>query len=152
MRLKVGSNFFDTHCIKRACVPLITWIGANMSNIREVNYLEYGWEMCDGVLMPKCTEDEVAPEDLVALVSCNCNGKCCNNHCTCKKNNVACTDFCGCGDSCQNTDMCPPTNLCTSEDEFEDVEETELDESENEMNDGDGNDDEQVEVEEREEI
>ena len=57
--------------------------------------------------MPISTEDEIAPEDIVTLVSCNCNGECSNNHCTCKKNNVACTDFCGCGDSCQNTDMRP---------------------------------------------
>ena len=85
--------------------------------------------------MPKCTEDEVAPEDLITLVSCNCKGECSNNHCTCKKNNVACTDFCGCGDACQNTDMRP--NLCEdengeAEEEEEEEEETELEEEENE--------------------
>ena len=66
-----------------------------------------GWEDSGGEMMPISTEDEIAPEDIVTLVSCNCNGECSNNHCTCKKNNVACTDFCGCGDSCQNTDMRP---------------------------------------------
>ena len=57
-------------------------------------------------MMPISTEDEITPEDIVTLVSCNLNGECSNNHCTCKKNNV-CTDFCGYGDLCQNTDMRP---------------------------------------------
>ena len=43
--------------------------------------------------------------------------------------------------------MCAPTNLRTDEDEFEEVEETELEESENELNNVYGNDDELVEVE-----
>ena len=71
--------------------------------------------------MPICTEEEIAPEDLITLVSCNCKGECSNNHCTCKKNNVACTDFYGCGDSCQNSDMCPTHNLGEEEDDEEDV-------------------------------
>lgn len=66
---------------------------------------------------------------------------------------VACTDFCGCGDSCQNTDMCPPTtNLSTDEDDFEEVEETELEESENELDNVYGNDDELAELVEFEEL
>ena len=43
--------------------------------------------------------------------------------------------------------MCPPANLSVAEDECEEVEETELDESENELDNFDGNDDEHVEVE-----
>ena len=42
-------------------------------------------------------------------MSCNCDGDCSKGWCSCKKNGVACTDFCGCGDGCQNTDV-PPTN------------------------------------------
>ena len=53
---------------------------------------------------------------LVTLVSCNCNGECSKNQCTCKKNNVACTGFCGCGDRCVNTDMHPPADLGAVED------------------------------------
>ena len=45
--------------------------------------------------MQICTAEEISPEDLISLVSCNCNGDCSNGHCTCKKNNVACTDSCG---------------------------------------------------------
>ena len=69
--------------------------------------------------MPVTTEDAIAPEELITLVSCNCNGNCSNNLCTCKKNNVACTDFCGCGDLCENIDMCPPENVSDENNEEE---------------------------------
>ena len=73
--------------------------------------LDYGWEICDDILVPVSTRDDIAPEHLITLVSCNCKGACSTNHCTCKKNNFACTDFCGCGDSCENSDM-RPENVC----------------------------------------
>ena len=53
--------------------------------------------------MPVCSKDDIAPKELIDLVSCNCNGDCSKGRCTCKKNSVACTDFCGCGEECQNT-------------------------------------------------
>ena len=59
-------------------------------------------------MMPVCSRDDIAPEELIDLVSCNCNGDCSKGRCTCKKNKVACTDFCGCGDECMNTDVSPP--------------------------------------------
>ena len=74
--------------------------------------------------MPVCTLDNVAPEELVELVSCNCKGDCTKRWCKCKKNNVPCTDFCGCGDICQNTDAPPTDNCLNGEDDNEDDEES----------------------------
>ena len=127
--------------VKRACCPLMVWNSANLSETIVVVPFEYGWEICDGVWMPICTANEIAPDDLISLVSCNCNGDCLNNHCTCKKNNVACTDFCGCGDSCENTDMRPPENLCLHEEE----EEEEGEEEEDKEEDYEEEDDEELE-------
>ena len=79
--------------------------------------------------MPITTEDEIAPEELITLVSCNCNGNCSNNNCTFKKNNVVCSDLCGCGDLCENTDMIPSDNI-SDDNEFEDDEEEEEEEEE----------------------
>ena len=101
-KLPPSPGAFTQH-VKRACCPLIVWTSANQVETREFDPLNFGWELCNGALMPVTTEDEIAPEELITLVSCNCNGNCSNNHCTCKKNNVACTEFCGCGDSCENT-------------------------------------------------
>ena len=117
-KLPPSPGAFTQH-VKRACCPLIVWASANQVETREVDPLNFGWEQCDGALMPVTTEDEIAPEELITLVSCNCNGNCSNNHCTCKKNNVACSDFFGCGDSCENTDMSPPSNI-SDDNDFED--------------------------------
>ena len=114
-KLPPSPGAFMQH-VRRACCPLMVWSSANLNETVVVNHLEHGWEICDGNLMPVSTHDDIAPNDLIALVSCSCNGECSNNHCTCKKNNVACTDFCGCGDTCQNTDMRPPENLSSCED------------------------------------
>ena len=103
--------------VKRACVLLRIWSSANLADTTVPIATDFGWEDCAGVIMPICTEEEIAPEHLVTLVSCNCNGECSKNQCTCKKNNVACTDFCGCGDRCVNTDMRPPADLGADEDD-----------------------------------
>ena len=91
--------------------------------------------------MPVTTADEIAPQELITLVSCNCNGNCSNNHCTCKKNNVTCTNICGCGDSCENTNMNPPENI-SDDNDVEGGEEEEEEEKE----------DEEVEREEEDEL
>ena len=58
--------------VQRVCVPLIAWSDANISSITDIDHTQYGWEMYDGTLMPKCTADDIAPEELIALVSCHC--------------------------------------------------------------------------------
>ena len=122
--------------VKRTSVPLLIWRSANFTETIVPIHTDLGWYDSEGVMMPICTAEEIAPEDLVSLVSCNCNGECTNNHCTCKKNNVACTDFCGCGDSCQNTDMRPPDNLGEEEDD-EDEEGTDNGQDDEQEPDGD---------------
>ena len=106
--------------------------------------LDYGWEICDDILVPVSTRDDIAPEHLITLVSCNCKGACSTNHCTCKKNNVACTDFCGCGDSCENSDM-RPENVSLNEEEDEEAEEEVKGEEEYDEEDEKGEDEEDEE-------
>ena len=78
--------------------------------------------MKDRTVFPVCSKDDIAPEVLIDLVSCNCSGDCSKGWCTCKKNTVACTDFCGCGEECQNTDAPPPEGALnvdnTSDEQF----------------------------------
>ena len=79
-----------------------------------------GWELNkDGHLMPVCTHDNIAPEGLIELVSCNCQGDCTKGRCTCQKSSTNCTDLCGCGDICMNTDVCLPTSANDMDDEDE---------------------------------
>ena len=88
-----------------------------MSIIDIPNVIENGWEVSDGVIMPVCTRDVIAPEDLVELVSCNCKGNCATKRCKCHKSDEACTDFCGCSDECVNSDMALPENVLDENDE-----------------------------------
>ena len=112
--------------------------------ISDIDFLQFGWEKNDRGLLPVSTADEIAPEFLVSLVSCNCKRECDSNRCSCKKNNVACTDFCGCGELCQNTDGKPNLDGETEEElgendiEAENSSEDELDEMESvELSDSD---------------
>ena len=59
--------------MKRVWVPLISWIDKNFSNIRDIDHIQYGREIFGRALMPTCTANEAAPEDLIALVSSNCS-------------------------------------------------------------------------------
>lgn len=98
--------------LKRACCPLVVWNSANLPMTLTIDHLCHGWELNEnGPLMPVCTHDSIAPEGLVDLVSCNCQGDCTKGWCTCQKAPTNCTDLCGCGDICLNTDPRPPTSV-----------------------------------------
>lgn len=133
-KLPPSPGAFVQH-LKRACIPLSVWKSANKNMTVTINPLEYGWEKKDEMLMPVCSADDVAPEGLVDLVTCNCKGDCTKGRCTCKKNNVACTDACGCGEACQNTDAPPPAGALNADDPDElfehDCSEEELEELQN---------------------
>ena len=59
-----------------------------------VDHILHCWERKEnGILMTVRTNNNIAPEDLVELVSCNCNNDCVDGCCTCKTNNVLCTDL-----------------------------------------------------------
>ena len=64
--------------------------------------IDYFWEPVDGSLKPVFCTEARAPEALLELRKCNCKTGCQRNSCSCKKNNLKCTDMCGCGDVCQN--------------------------------------------------
>lgn len=63
---------------------------------------DYLWELVDGSLKPAFCTEAPAPEALLELRKCNYKNGCQRNSCSCKKNNLKCTDMCGCGDACQN--------------------------------------------------
>jgi hypothetical protein len=41
------------------------WKSAHLLETDKPDPLDYGWDMCDGDIMPVCTRDLIAPEDLV---------------------------------------------------------------------------------------
>ena len=63
---------------------------------------DYFWELVDGSLKPVFCTESLAPQALIELRKCNWKTGCLRNSCSCKKNNLKCTDMCRCGDTCQN--------------------------------------------------
>ena len=55
---------------------------------------DYFWELVDGSLKPVFCTESPAPEALLELRKCNCETDCQRNSCSCKKNNLKCTDMC----------------------------------------------------------
>ena len=65
---------------------------------------EWGWTLKDGKLLQLTTDKAPAPENLLAIVRCNCKGKCDKGMCTCREHGLPCSHACGTcnGRSCEN--------------------------------------------------
>ena len=75
-----------------------------------VNVLEWGWKMGEEIIEPIKTDEEPAPEEMIAYVRCKCDPtlqKTCNSRsCSCFKYGLKCVDACKkChGVSCNNSE------------------------------------------------
>ena len=49
--------------VKRACVPLRIWSSANLANTTVPIATDFGWEDCEEVMMPICTDEDDEAED-----------------------------------------------------------------------------------------
>ena len=56
----------------------------------------------DGQLNPTTTDVPPAPKAIIEMVRCQCKGNCTSNRCSCKSNNLPCTDLCMCNTHCEN--------------------------------------------------
>ena len=57
-----------------------------------------GWSSdSDGFPIPILSEVLIAPESVVELVRCGCRMSKCSKRCTCRLNNLDCTEVCKCG-------------------------------------------------------
>ncbi len=65
----------------------------------------WGWDCTEGTITPIKTDLSPAPDELMRVIRCNCQGDCSGARCTCRKNNFECTNVCGqCrGTSCSNS-------------------------------------------------
>jgi len=70
------------------------------------NPLELGWRLTNDEFEPITSDDPIAPDSVVELISCGCKGACKSKRCSCRKVDVCCTDLCSCNDACENSD--PP--------------------------------------------
>ena len=69
-----------------------------------------GWDVNGMDIQTVLMTKEPAPKGLIELTACNCKKSACGTRaCTCRQNDLACTEFCACmaDESCQNTENMP---------------------------------------------
>ncbi len=67
------------------------------------NPLHHGYHRNDhGKIQPTTTDVPPAPLAIVELVRYQCKAHCTTQRCSCRRNNLACTDLCLCGSDCEN--------------------------------------------------
>ena len=81
-----------------------------------------GWELDNTNLVPIMTGGLAAPTGLIELSMCSCKTGCSSGRCTCKKNNLLCTEMCKCSDACENSNCNEKEGIYESEDENSDFE------------------------------
>ena len=81
----------------------------------------FGWGLDNTNLVPIMTGGLAAPTDLIELSMCSCKTGCSSGRCTCKKNNLLCTEMCKCSDACENSNCNEKESIYESEDEISDL-------------------------------
>jgi len=86
----------------RTRVQARVWGHAAVPQQELLDPLENGYhrDSDDGQLKPTTTDVPLAPETIVEMVRCQCKGNCSLNRCSCKSENLPCTDLCLCNTQC----------------------------------------------------
>ena len=69
-----------------------------------------GWDVNGMDIQTVLMTKEPAPKELIELTACNCKKSACGTRaCTCRQNDLACTEFCACmaDESCLNPENMP---------------------------------------------
>lgn len=89
--------------ILRAHVQARVWGQATVYQQELLDPLGNGYHMdSNGQLKPTTTDVPPAPDAIVEMVRCQCQGNCSSNRCSCKSKELLCTDLCLCSTHCDN--------------------------------------------------
>ena len=88
---------FHTH-VRLANFQAALWTSAGEYSPTKLDPLEFGWEMHQSTLQPVfgLTEDFIAPDEVLDIISCGCNAGCSSGLCSCRRETIACTEYCKC--------------------------------------------------------
>jgi hypothetical protein len=92
--------------ILRAHMQAFIWNQDTVQHPAIPDPFKLGWSCAaDNTPVPVLSEIPIAPESEVELVKCGCGKSKCSRRCTCRQNNLACTEMCECGadEDCANT-------------------------------------------------
>ncbi len=93
--------------IRRAHLQCHIWKQALVPQPKLLDPTTLGWSRDGerGELRPVLTNEPLAPVSVMEMVRCGCDKSMCSGRCSCKDNNVNCTELCSCGadeDHCTN--------------------------------------------------
>ena len=89
--------------VLRAHVQASVWGQADIAEQEFIDPLLNGYyKDKDGMLKPITTESLPAPEAIIEMVRCRCKKDCSSRRCSCKSNDLTCTELCLCNTECQN--------------------------------------------------
>ena len=106
--------------IERVRVQSRVWCQATVMWQELFDPLEHGYyQNNNSHILPVTTKVPPASQAIVELVRCQCKGNCSTQRCSCRRNNLTCTDLCLCGTDCENDADC--NSECDSPDSDEDL-------------------------------
>ena len=91
--------------IRRAHFQCTIWRQALIPQPTVVAPTELGWSISDtsGQFVPKLSSIPLAPDSILQLVRCKCTKSQCSGRCSCRENQMPCTELCKCDpDGCKN--------------------------------------------------
>ena len=115
--------------IKSAHLQAVLWKAADKINPPELDITKLGWTFQEGCPTPTYGIGDVAPKEVLKVISCQCSS-CSTAQCSCKTQNISRTSYCSCE---ADVVCCNPYTLVTSTEEADD---------DDDNNDDDNDDDE----------
>ncbi len=83
------------------------WCQATVMQQQPLDPLQFGYYMdTDGQLLPLTTKVLPAPQAIIELVRCQCRTNCSTQRCSCRRNNLSCTELCVWDIDCANDEDC----------------------------------------------
>ena len=116
-------------------IQAATWCNCLNAEVDLPSPVGNGWTLNDDVLEIIWMTRPPAPESLVECVECKCKSGCSTMRCSCRKNELKCTDLCRCS-GCQNADSNEEDRNADGE-QLEDIGDEELGGSDTDLEDDD---------------
>ena len=93
-----------SHHLKRANFQVCVWNRALDPFQNMPSPIGNGWKLKDGKLAPVLMSRNPVPEGIIELTACHCTTSECKRNCSCKRNELACTEACLCmaNEGCSN--------------------------------------------------
>lgn len=91
--------------IARAHFQAMVWYQDQVPNPQLPPPTDYGWNTDGDCLLPITTKVPPAPESITHLVKCGCKKNNCRSNCSCRSQQLNCSEMCLCGaddDVCEN--------------------------------------------------